>query len=605
MEYNLSKFINNIMNYKVIILLSTFFFYTFFQFLIQLSKQNNKCNIENKNTVQEKIKRINENLVIKIFVILFMILSIFIVGYFIFSINNSKNNLGLNISKYFDYYLLLSFICIVYFNYTFNLLMQPFFKNFGLSIISLVFSIFFSLIFFVSLIYYFFKDIGETRSIMNVEFILVFSILFIYLIVKMNFSVNAQKEMLNKFKQNQYNFLTINCFPNSDSNKNFVEESFDTSNLDSPALLQYKSLIKQYGSNYLQIDDSIPIKFLNPKSKQYQDLILADFYFPGSYYTYLSDSPINGHPSLESIKLALTDFQSRIIHLDLFKDNNGLPVVRCEKMASDAKPLSLKDCLTYIKKYGWNDVQKYPIFLYLNIYGEQNEAFYTNIYLTYKNIFKNNLMDKKYSFSGRNNSFPISQASIRDCKNKIILCTNTYPTRTILDELINAGNVDTSNISLNINLYKESYVDFNGIGISQDKDKTKLLEDHRRGISFYYTLPNIDKVNKNENKSGLYNPNFQDLGQYGIQGSLMYLFVPDNNLNRWYMYFKSKNNLYPVLKDESLRALDPPQNQIKEQNPILGLQQPQKYCIIPGFMETQKSNITVGDTNNSCSSQSE
>lgn len=597
-------------NNKIIILITTFFLYAFNQFLIQLSASNNKCNIENKNDVQEKLNTINKNVTLKVFIILFQVISVFVVCYFIFALNRS-NDIYIQqfLDKYTDYYLLLSFVCIIYFTYTLNLLMQPYLKNVGKSMVTFVLSIIFTLIFFVLLIYYFIRDLSKKgSSLLNVEFILVLLIIIIYMITQLNSSTNKQKKMLELYRKNQYNFLTINCFPGSESDKNFtIEESFDTSDPDSPALLQYKSIIQERGSSYIQLEDSIPIKFVNPKTNKYQDLILSDFYFPGSYYTYLSDSPVYGHPSIESIKLSLTDFQTRIIHLDLFSDKNGLPVVRCEKMANDAKALDLKNCLNMIKKYGWNDLQKYPIFLYLKIHGEQNEAFYTNVYVTYKNIFKNNLMDKKYSFSGRNGSFPISKAPINESKNKIILCTNNYPTRTILDELINAGNVDTSdtknsvNLDINVNLYKETYVDFNGVGISQDKDKTKLLEDHRRGISFYYSEPNIEKVNSSENKSGLYNPNFQDIGQYGIQGTMMYLFVPDNNLNKWYMYFKSKNNLYPVLKDESLRALDPEKNQIKEQNPILGLQQPQKYCIIPGFMETEKSNLTVGDSNNSCS----
>jgi hypothetical protein len=110
----------------------------------------------------------------------------------------------------------------------------------------------------------------------------------------------------------------------------------------------------------------------------------------------------------------------------------------------------------------------------------------------------------------------------------------------------------------------------------------------------------MEKVSPNENKSGLYNPNFQDVAQYGIQGTMMYLFVPDMNLNNWYMYFKSTNNLYPCIKDESLIALEPEKKLVKEQDPILGLSAPQKYCIIPGFMETEKSNITPGVENNSC-----
>ena len=40
--------------------------------------------------------------------------------------------------------------------------------------------------------------------------------------------------------------------------------------------------------------------------------------------------------------------------------------------------------------------------------------------------------------------------------------------------------------------------------------------------------------------------------------------------------------------------------EIIKQNPIYGFQKPQKYCLIPGFMETTKANVTGELTNNTC-----
>ena len=80
----------------------------------------------------------------------------------------------------------------------------------------------------------------------------------------------------------------------------------------------------------------------------------------------------------------------------------------------------------------------------------------------------------------------------------------------------------------------------------------------------------------------------------------MYIFLPDENLNNWVSFFKNKNNFDPVLKDELLRLVDNQTPIIKEQDPMIGLQKPQKYCLIPGMMATNKSNLSTKNVNISC-----
>jgi hypothetical protein len=190
-------------------------------------------------------------------------------------------------------------------------------------------------------------------------------------------------------------------------------------------------------------------------------------------------------------------------------------------------------------------------------------------------------------------------AKIKECLGKIIIITNKYPTKTALDELIN---ISTNKLDNNLNLkeYKESYVNFSKVGLSQDNDKTFLLNNTKTNMLFYYTIPNKKYKNNNQPKAGLYNPSFQDCAQYGIQGTLMYLFAPDDNLNKWYSFFKNKNNFDPVLKDELLRSIITIKNDHNQQNPVVGLQKPQKYCLIPGLMSTEKSNLSGGFANSSC-----
>ena len=98
----------------------------------------------------------------------------------------------------------------------------------------------------------------------------------------------------------------------------------------------------------------------------------------------------------------------------------------------------------------------------------------------------------------------------------------------------------------------------------------------------------------------MYNPSFQDCAQYGIHATLMYLFLPDDNLNKWVSFFKYKNDFNPVLKDESLRLVNKKTQEIEPQNPVVGLQTPQKYCVVDGLISTQKSNLSQNVTNSSC-----
>jgi hypothetical protein len=135
--------------------------------------------------------------------------------------------------------------------------------------------------------------------------------------------------------------------------------------------------------------------------------------------------------------------------------------------------------------------------------------------------------------------------------------------------------------------------------MSQDNDKNKLLSESKTNISFYYSEPNESYKNNNQPKAGLFNPSFQDCAQYGIQGTLMYIFIPDDNLNKWNLFFKNKNNLDPVLKNESLRNVKTQNNQTIQNDPIIGLQKPQKYCLAPS-MSTEKSNLSNTVANSSC-----
>jgi hypothetical protein len=186
-----------------------------------------------------------------------------------------------------------------------------------------------------------------------------------------------------------------------------------------------------------------------------------------------------------------------------------------------------------------------------------------------------------------------------DAIGKIILITNDYPTRSILDEYINTCSNNLDHF-ININIYKDTYLEYDKVGISLDNNKNTMVTNSKTNLFFYRTEPIEDKDVINQPKKGMKNPSFQDCAQYGIQSTLMYLFIPDDNLKKWYLYFKNKNNMNPVLKDESLRSTNITKSEIIKQNPVYGFQKSQTYCLIPGFMETSKSNINGNSTNNTC-----
>jgi len=574
-------FLNKINNNKIIVYNILFFIYFTLYYIITLPQETINSS---DNLFLNKIYEFKKSEYFLLKLLLINIFSISVILYFIIK----KKMLLLNI---FIISTILYFNVLVFGNDLNNISNNYYFK-----ILYYIITFIFYLIFISMFIF-------NANTPMNQEFIISIMILTIFLIQYIISSINNVIKVYKLLKNNNYSELTINCFKN-----NVLEKYSDINNINEN--IQINEINKKYGDNYLKTLGNIPISFLNKKNNEYQDLILSDFYYPGSYYSYLSDTPLNGTPNLNAIKIGFQKFKTRFIHLDIYSDSDNEysetsnPIVRCKNMSENGKPLNFEDTLNTINKWAWitddpNGIS-YPLFLYLNIeFNETNENLYLKIYNSLLKYFSKKLVDKKYGYSGRNNQIPISKAPIKECLNKIIIVTNVYPTKTIFDEIINASN-NHLNHNFNINLYKSSYITYDKVGLSQDNDKTELINNCKTNLDFYYTLPNEKEKNKNQPKAGLYNPSFQDCAQYGIQGTLMYIFLPDENLNKWVSFFKNKNNFDPVLKDESLRLVGIPKPIIKEQNPMIGLQKPQKYCLIPGMMSTDKSNLSTKNTNNSC-----
>ena len=590
---NFFKYIEKINYNKAIIYVIFFIFYFLLYYSItipQLAKDSRN------NYIFEFINKVNKN---TLFIIIFIVINVLCITLLVTSLTYYMKYIHLIDDIKQSFFIFTSIFIsslVIYFDIT---AYSKYLTLISDSIITKIIFNIISTIFYILFIILFFYNINNEY---NVEFFVSIEILALFLLEYIiSTSTNVQK-IYFQLRNDDFSTLTINCFNNT------INEKY--SNNDNVKNEQNNNVLNKYGDNYLKTIGNIPIKFLNKNTNDYQDLILADFYYPGSYYSYLADSPLNGTPNLEALKIALVNFKSRIIHIDIFSnksdpyDPESIPIVKCENMKEGKTPLNFDDVLSTINKWAWvtsnSNNLSYPLFLYMNFnFNDDNENLYIRIYESLLKYFSKYFIDKKYSFSGRNSTFSISTAAIKDCLGKIIIITNRYPTKTVLDELINSSTNKLNN-NVNLNEYKQNYITYDKLGLSQDNNKIDLLNNSKSNLSFYYTNPNISYKNNNQSKAGLFNPSFQDCAQYGIQSTLMYLFVPDNNLNKWNLFFKNKNNLDPVLKEESLRLINIKKEEIKEQNPVIGLQKSQKYCVVNGLISTQKSNLSQNVTNSSC-----
>ena len=455
---------------------------------------------------------------------------------------------------------------------------------------------------YIFAILFFFLLCENINKQYNIEAFISLELITIFIFLNLVNTVIKFNKYNKLLQKNDFNLLTINCKPSTET------FSDDNSNKLNPSI---KSILNKYGNNYLRYSSNIPISFLNSNTNNYQDLTFNDFYYPSSCYSYLADNPLNGTPNLKALELAISMYKSRIVELDLFtdiedSDPKAKLVVRSKDLKEGSLPLNLEDCFEVINKYAWipnnSNYAPYPFMLNLNIYFEDYESLYIKLYNSLLKYFSKYLLEKKYSYAGRNGSTPVSEATMKECIGKIIISTNKFPTHTILDEIINACTNDLTP-DLKIIDFKMDYAKFDVVGISQDYDKNTLVSEGKNYFRLFKSEPVESYFTKNQPKSGLFNPKFQDAAQYGIQGTMMYLFLPDDNFNLWYEYFKNKSNFDPILKDQSLRYVMSKQTETENVNPTTGLQTPQKYCVAPnGFMDTSLGNLSEGNNNVSCNS---
>lgn len=555
---------NKIIIYPLLFII--LFFYYSARYYSNLFKINNKVN---KITKYPNI----------IYVI--DILTVLFIGFYIYYfliVNNDNNDKG----KYQTTIILIAIIYLFIVSMLNNLFFNINYNFFN------TFMKYYQILIFGFLSYQFYKGFIDDGIIFtSPEFAISILMIILYTLLNAHTAFSNYFYMMDTITNSDLSLMSEECFK--------IDHTKDGK--DTVYLNEIKN---KYGDNYLKLNNgNVPIQYFNKKAKQYMDLTLSDFYYPGSYYTYISQSPFNGVPSYEAIKNALVKFRCRFIHLDIYNDS-GKNHIRPPVLRANSSPLDILKTFELISKYGWLDAESsFPLYLYLNFDSSVDTKSYNEIFKIFMKVFSKYLVDKKYGYAGRNGQFPISHTPISETLGKIILVTNEYPTRSLFDEIINCSSNKLDQY-FNINIYKNSYIAYEKVGLSVDNNKNTLTGDTASNIYFYRTVPEMVENVLSEEKSGVFNPSFQDCAQYGIQGTLMYLFMPDDNLNKWFLYFKNKNNMRPILKDEKLRTTKPKAKEVIKQNPVLGFQKPQKYCLIPGFMETNKSNITGELTNNTC-----
>ena len=410
------------------------------------------------------------------------------------------------------------------------------------------------------------KIMAAMKDIIENSLSAVFYICMLYFVIlAIYFSIKYFIKLIDIIKDllfdNEYmvalDMLTDNCYTYAD-----VIENFDTS-LTLPTPLKGELVKKVY---------NMPVQYLNTNLNKYLDLTVADFYWPCSYRSYLSGSADKGKPSIKAITEALNKFKVRLIHLDIygtsesFLDTENAPVVRSETLYMNFNALDFHECLTTIFDNAWSDDNHQPLFLYLNMNFAPNKILYQKIYYAIMKVFNTRLLDKKYSFSGRGGIAPIGSIKMTDAIDKLIIISNIYPTKTKLDEIINALS-DPSYNYCSLNEYISDYYSYGGLVNSSNA--TNLVETYKTNIGMYYTNNSSESTNTiNNSKGKMMNPDFLDCAKYGAQMPLMSIYLPDSYLTTWYYAFK-KNDNYPILKNKTLRHIAVKEYTVTQQNPLL------------------------------------
>ena len=358
--------------------------------------------------------------------------------------------------------------------------------------------------------------------------------------------------------------------------KKKVKESFFGQNL---AKNRVPSCLKTYSNKDYSVKfQNLEEQYYNPYYKKRVDYYLRDYYISTSFKSYMPCGYSDDVCALESIRDILNK-GARCINLDLFYDgeyeydpDNQIVVGRVidnklnylNGIKDEYKYLKFKECLDLINYLAWKKCN-YPLILYLNLEfkGAENlESLIAKDLIEYLGV---NFLNKQFGFQ----RYPIGNIPIRFLKNRVIIVTNYKPISPVLNEIVNGIINPDSNSVLPIELSRkdENYGGIRG----KMPEKSKSIQFTRENMCYVY--PQIEYLpdDKYRPKINVYNLNFKDSLDYGIQMFAMNFQQFDENMKEYNKFFKNSGFIPKPIgnkfenKDTNLVFMPKPL-EIKEQN---------------------------------------
>lgn len=316
----------------------------------------------------------------------------------------------------------------------------------------------------------------------------------------------------------------------------------------------------------------IELEYYNDYLGRNVDYKVCDFYWACSRKSYLPCGQTYDVYSYDSIVNAIKA-NARLIELDIYSDELSNPVVRAEYMMPIfGKPLNFEHCIKLIAQYGWIDGSNYPMILFLGIHTN-NRLTFQKIAEIIKKHLGSRLLNKKYSFAGRNGEFPLGQIPLKDLMGNVAIVVDKYPLIGVLNELVNAE-VTKDQQFITIVEYTSETKRYGGI-VSTNANIGELINYNKFNITMVDSNGIINPINDDnilralltqnlrDPKSDLYNADPDDCWKYGCQWVMMNYQLYDDNMRKYMEKFRDGGI---VLKPAELRFIEKPKPKVKKQN---------------------------------------